>query len=314
MSSFWKTAAPVLCFAVICGAAIGWHACRARASDFRLAQDAKVCRARAEHGDARAQADLGYMYAHGRGVPLNYSEALTWYRKAADQGDAMGQDGLAFLYYHGLGVPQDYSEAVIWYRKAADQGDEKGQDGLALTYSQGRGVPQDYTEALRWYRKAADKGYAKAQYDLGYMYYYGKGVPEDRAEAVRWYRRAADQGDEHALRALSASLTVANGFPLLVQLLGSMWLLNLFPFTSAMKGETPRGVRQRIIAGAGILGVFSAGLSLYGYAHYMIRCLSCGLAAFTLSRWLLNAVWIVLLFYTIRSGKGSALRQDGVES
>jgi hypothetical protein len=95
MRSFWKTAVPVLCFAMICGAGIGWHAWRARANDFKLAQDANVCRARAEHGDARAQADLGYMYAHAQGVPLNYSEALTWYRKAADQGDTVRMSPLS---------------------------------------------------------------------------------------------------------------------------------------------------------------------------------------------------------------------------
>jgi len=166
MRTFWKIAVPVSCVAMVYGAAITWQVYRAKANELKLADDAKVFRARAEQGDAEAQSNLASMYFHGRGVPQHYGEALRWYRRAADQGDA------------------------------------KGEDGLALMYSHGQGIPQDYSEALRWYRKAADQGYAKAQYNLGSMYYYGRGVPLDRAEAERWYHKAADQGDEYAQRAL----------------------------------------------------------------------------------------------------------------
>ena len=288
---------------MISGAVITWRFYSAKANELRLAEDASVCHVSAEQGDAEAQARLGYMYFHGQGVPQDYSEAVRWYRRAADQGDAKGQDGLAFMYFHGQGVSQDYSEAVRWYRKAADQGDAKAQDGLGFAYYQGKGVPQDNAEAVRWYRRAADQRYARAQYGLGYMYYYGKGVPRDRAEAVRWYRKAADQGDEYALRALSAQLTISAGLPLLMQFLASIWLLDFFSLKSLVSLKSLRGFRQRVIAGTGVLGVFTAGLSLYGYTHYKIRCLNCGFAAFTLSRWLLNALWIALLVYIIRSGR-----------
>ena len=36
----------------------------------------------AEQGDAKAQAYLGLMYAFGNGVPLDYAQALKWYRLA----------------------------------------------------------------------------------------------------------------------------------------------------------------------------------------------------------------------------------------
>lgn len=64
------------------------------------------------------------MYAQGKGVPQDYTEAVGWYHKSADQGYARGQDDLGYAYSHGAGVPQNYAEAARWYRKAAKQGDE----------------------------------------------------------------------------------------------------------------------------------------------------------------------------------------------
>jgi TPR repeat protein len=85
MTSLWKIAAPVACVAVICGAAILWWVRKERATERKLAEDARV---RAEQGEAKAQFRLGYIYSQGKGVSQDYTEAVRWYRKAADQGDA----------------------------------------------------------------------------------------------------------------------------------------------------------------------------------------------------------------------------------
>ena len=53
------------------------------------AQELADLRARAEAGDASAQYNLGLMHAEGRGVPQDFAEAATWYRKAAEQGEAL---------------------------------------------------------------------------------------------------------------------------------------------------------------------------------------------------------------------------------
>jgi TPR repeat protein len=52
----------------------------------------------------------------------NYAEALKWYHKAADQGEARAQANLGFMYNKGQGVTQDNIEAIKWYQKAAIQG------------------------------------------------------------------------------------------------------------------------------------------------------------------------------------------------
>jgi hypothetical protein len=259
----WKIAVPILCIALISGAALTWHAFRARAKGLKLAQDATVFRLRAERGDARAEANLGRLYSHGQGVQQDYVEALRWYRKAAEQGDTNGENGLAYMYSNGQGVPQDYPEALIWYLKAAEQGDAKAENAIALLYSQGQGVPQGYAEALRWYHKATDQGYAPAQYNLGNMYFYGRGVPRDRAEAERWYHKAADQGDEYAQRALGLrwSLSSWGAITLCAAFLGCLWSLKdaVLP-----QGNTRRHQPRSLTVG-GICGLVYVGLSVYGH-------------------------------------------------
>ena len=64
---------------------------------------------------------LGLMYDRGEGVPQNYIEAATWYRKAAEQGNADAQYNLGIMYSFGKGVPEDDAEAAKWFRKAAEQ-------------------------------------------------------------------------------------------------------------------------------------------------------------------------------------------------
>ena len=78
-----------------------------------------VVTAAAERGDARAQAQLGFMYATGRNVAQNYALASYWYRRAAEQGNAAAQHLLGLMYDKGFGVPPDYVLAHMWLNLAA---------------------------------------------------------------------------------------------------------------------------------------------------------------------------------------------------
>ena len=62
------------------------------ASDFR--QTLQL----AEQGDAKAQNNLGAMYANGQGVRQDYAEAFRWFRQAAEQGYAKAQFNLGLMY------------------------------------------------------------------------------------------------------------------------------------------------------------------------------------------------------------------------
>lgn len=51
----------------------------------------------AAQGNAQAETDLGILYAHGDGVPQNYTQAFAWYGKAAAQGDAAARHDIVAL-------------------------------------------------------------------------------------------------------------------------------------------------------------------------------------------------------------------------
>jgi TPR repeat protein len=133
---------------------------------------------KADQGDADAQFLLGGLYDNGRGVPQDYVEAMSWYRKAADQGHIVAQHCLGWMYREGKGVPQDDAQATEWYRKAvnqrnadaqfnltamANQGDADAQNHLGVTYRDGEDVPQDYTQAYKWFHLAASRANAEDQ-------------------------------------------------------------------------------------------------------------------------------------------------------
>jgi TPR repeat protein len=149
----------------------------------------KWFRLAAEQGHARAQFNLGYMYAVGEGVEQSDDEARAWFELAANQGLDNAQNKLG-RYYDSV---KDYDEAFSWYERAAKQGHASAQACLGYAYSNGRGVPQDLTEALEWYRLAAEQGHAEAQFNLANFYFLGKGIPRNDPEAMKWFHLAAEQ-------------------------------------------------------------------------------------------------------------------------
>jgi TPR repeat protein len=131
------------------------------------------------------------MTAYDRG---DYARAMRFWWPLADQGDARAQSNLGVMYAKGLGVRQDYAAAASWYRRAAEQGNANAQSNLGVLCAEGRGIPQDNRAAARWYRRAADQGHGRAQYNLGIICAQGRGLPQDYSAAADWFRKAADQG------------------------------------------------------------------------------------------------------------------------
>ncbi len=115
-------------------------------------------RRRAEAGDADAQAHLAVVYYNGRGVEVDYEEALRWGRLAAEQGNARGQAMLAVSYFQGRAVEQNYDETARWAKLAAEQDDVTAQIILGTLYMNGRGVEQDFVSAYAWRAIAVSSG------------------------------------------------------------------------------------------------------------------------------------------------------------
>ena len=79
-------------------------------------------KAKAEEGDAQAQANLGDQYFFGEGTAKDRAEAVKWWRKAAEKGDGKSQFSLAFCYFQGLGVEKDVAQAMKWYQSFTNHG------------------------------------------------------------------------------------------------------------------------------------------------------------------------------------------------
>jgi uncharacterized protein len=152
-AGFRAALAALLVLAVLVEAAIAGPLENAAAAFQRgdYATTRRVMQSLAEQGDPAAQWRLGRMYYYGLGAPLDWAEALGWYRKAAEQGHAAAQYDLGNMYYRGLGVPSEsYGEAMKWYREAAKQGHVEAQNALGNMYYHGLGVQPNYVLAYMW--------------------------------------------------------------------------------------------------------------------------------------------------------------------
>jgi TPR repeat protein len=103
---------------------------------------------RPAHADAVARANAAY----ARGDFIRAVRLLT---PPALHGDAKAQAFLGFLYENGYGAPQAYDAAADLYTSAAISGNPFGQCMLGLMYDKGHGVPQDFVLAYKWLDLAA---------------------------------------------------------------------------------------------------------------------------------------------------------------
>jgi V8-like Glu-specific endopeptidase len=123
-----------------------------------------------------------------------YAVAFQLTSPLAEKGDARAQFNIGYMYANGWGVQRDVAEAVKWYRKAAEQGLEVAQHYLGLAYNNGDGIERDDAEAARWFSRAAEQGFSRAQLVLGHMYLHGEGVPKDLVHGYAWVVLAGQRG------------------------------------------------------------------------------------------------------------------------
>ncbi len=145
-------------------------------------QNSKDIQAKAESGDAAAQAQLASMLMEQG----DYANAMKWNLKAAEQGNAKAAHSLGVAYVTGQGTSTDYAEAVKWFKQAAEQGDVDSQYSLGVRYAKGDHVQQNFGEAVKWFSMAAQQGQPDAQVSLSRRYANGEGVQKDVVEAYKW--------------------------------------------------------------------------------------------------------------------------------
>src|SRR5690348_9515600 len=80
----------------------------------------------------------------------DYARAVRELIPAAAQGNAQAQAQLGFMYENGFGVPQNYVAAADLYRSSAAQGNSFAQSRLGVSYDRGHGVPQSVILSYAW--------------------------------------------------------------------------------------------------------------------------------------------------------------------
>ncbi len=157
----------------------------------------------AKNGDAKAQFNVGLMYAKGEGAQQDLTKAMSWYEKAAEQNVAAAQYNLARL-YHAMGTkdPHALERARYWYEKAAQNGIKEAYNNLGALYLKGEGVKKDTNRAFSYFQKASEMGDANAKLNLGILYAWGEGINPDKLKAYDNLRAALQSGQTEAQRYL----------------------------------------------------------------------------------------------------------------
>ncbi len=156
-----------------------------------------------QSGDIDGEYYLGYMYAHGIGVAIDFNKAFDYFNRVvtSEKTDLEYQDAinysnieLGIMYIRGNGVEVDNDLALDYFTAASDNGSAKASYYIGQMYENGIGVDKDYEKAMEYYLIAAEKEYAPALNEIGYLYYNGYGVDVDFASAVYYQKLAALQG------------------------------------------------------------------------------------------------------------------------
>lgn len=165
----------------------------------------------ADSGDAEAQYFYGLRLLHGKGIPLDTTAAVHYFRLAAAQDHAPAIGVLAECFEHGFGVAADKPKAYTLYEKAAGLGSTAAAYNLGRCYYFGIGTDEDNEQAFDILKPLADTGHARAQDIIGMCYENGYGVARDLKLAGKYYRDAYNQGHAHAAVHLAARYRSGRG-------------------------------------------------------------------------------------------------------
>jgi TPR repeat protein len=162
----------------------------------------------AEKGNARAQYDLGLMYANGNGVPKNEKLALMWFNRAAQNNFSKSSTVKKVVRTRvqapkGL-ITKGTSQKFKFAKKAAAKGNSRAQFDLAMMYSKGEGVRKNEQLAFNFFHKAARNNSVEAKFQMGLNFAQGRGVKKQAQLAKYWFKLAAKAGHSTAIAHLAS--------------------------------------------------------------------------------------------------------------
>lgn len=139
-------------------------------------------------GEAAVCAELGDMYANGRGVARDLGQASQAYQRACDGGAADVCNTLGEIVERSGGVEGGTPRAERYYQQACDGGSSPGCLNLGLVAA-GR---EEKERAFALYERSCNGGWAPGCHQMAASYEQGEGVAVDIAKAVAHYSEACD--------------------------------------------------------------------------------------------------------------------------
>ena len=140
---------------------------------------------------AELEQQAASLYKAGRS-----SEAATLFDQACSAGSREACANLGVMYASGKGVAKDDARAAALYATACNAGDATGCNNLGNIYAFGRGVSKDNAEAASLYAKACADGNAVSCSNLGNYYRLGIGVEQDSAKARQFLTKGCGMGNQ----------------------------------------------------------------------------------------------------------------------
>ena len=162
----------------------------------------------AEKGNARAQYDLGLMYANGNGVAKNEALALMWFNRAAQNNFSKSSTAKKVVRSR-VQAPKvvrtkGTSQKFKFAKKAAKRGNARAQFDLAMMYHKGEGVSKNEQLAFNYFHKAARNNSVEAKFQMGLNFAQGRGVRKQSQLAKYWFKLAAKAGHSTAMAHLAS--------------------------------------------------------------------------------------------------------------
>jgi CHAT domain-containing protein/Tfp pilus assembly protein PilF len=157
--------------------------------------------AKADAGDANAQAIVSIYYALGYKTEKDLAKATEYASKSSAKNNSLGQYQLGVLTTGGDGVVKDPQKGKELKIQAIEGLNTMSDDPYALAARgamalRGEGVAKDMKKAAKLYKRSADLGYAPAQVLYSMMLTKGVGVSPDTS-AARKYASMAEAQNYH---------------------------------------------------------------------------------------------------------------------
>jgi TPR repeat protein len=137
---------------------------------------------------------FGWCLQTGLGIPIDFTVAAEFSKKAADSNDADGLNSFGCCLEQGQGVDVDIDLAVRYYRKAPSLFHPDGLYNFGRFFENGKGIDQNLLRAVKYYRLSAELKNAAAQNSFGIFLERGIGVQKNQSLAAQYYQLAAHQG------------------------------------------------------------------------------------------------------------------------